>query len=315
VEQALTEAAPPDLTEVAAKTKASWVRQLTEEANSMTDVLLDTLDPYQREIEHHFTTEGQRRFRGLMAAYLFVFNRMLYFGSTLKERFSFLPQAKESTGQPPPSWNLSTFTRACSESAAQRHLDARQKALANRLLVEADQQGFKLDVLHEPVEATAKLDWRQRYTLMLNEVLKKAETDMKVGNVKTGTGMLDYLLKWTDSYPLKPNLKYEDFSWEARGFRAPKGAPILTVFPQEGTFRALPGEQGEVGFKVPYATSPNVELSSSFHVHENLVIVECRPTGFKWKSVAKDPNDRGDVVWKAKGIRATEIPKSKPETP
>jgi hypothetical protein len=163
----------------------------------------------------------------------------------------------------------------------------------------------------------AGFTWKAEYLMddFADEVLKKAETDMKVGNVKTGTGMLDYLLKWTDSYPLKPNLKYEDFSWEARGFRAPKGAPILTVFPQEGTFRALPGEQGEVGFKVPYATSPNVELSSSFHVHENLVIVECRPTGFKWKSVAKDPNDRGDVVWKAKGIRATEIPKSKPETP
>src|SRR5260370_13699715 len=100
---------------------------------------------------------------------------MLYFGSTLKERFSFLPHAKESTTQPPPSWSLSTFTRACSESAAQRHLDARQKALANRLLVEADQQGFKLDVLHEPVEATAQLDCRQRYTLMLNEVLQSVE--------------------------------------------------------------------------------------------------------------------------------------------
>jgi energy-coupling factor transporter ATP-binding protein EcfA2 len=175
LEQALTAAAPPDLTEAAAKTRAVWVAHLGEEANSMTDVLLDTLDPFQREIEHHFTREGQRRFRGLMAAYLFVFNRFLYIGSTLKERLSFLPQAKDSASQPPPSWDLSTFTRACSESAAQRHLDSRQKALANRLLVEADQQGFKLDALNEPVEATTKLDWRQRYTLMLNEVLHHVE--------------------------------------------------------------------------------------------------------------------------------------------
>src|SRR4029077_18088809 len=51
----------------------------------------------------------------------------------------------------------------------------RQKALANRLLVEADQQGFKLDVVSEPVEATTKLDWGQRYTVMLNEVLHKVE--------------------------------------------------------------------------------------------------------------------------------------------
>jgi hypothetical protein len=175
LEQALSEASPPDLTEAAAKTKAAWVRILTEEAGSMTEVLLDTLDPFQREIEHHFTVEGQRRIRGMMAAYLYLFNRAKYIGSTLKDRFSFLPQTKDSADKPPPTWDLSTFTRACSESAAQRHLNSRQKALANRLLVEADQQGFKLDVVSEPVEATTKLDWRQRYTLMLNEVLHKVE--------------------------------------------------------------------------------------------------------------------------------------------
>jgi energy-coupling factor transporter ATP-binding protein EcfA2 len=175
LEQALTDASPPDLMEPAAKTKAAWVGILNEESNNMTDVLLDTLDPFQREIEHHFTLEGQRRFRGMMAAYLFLFNRAKYFGSTLRDRFSFLPRAKDSSDQPPPSWDLSTFTRACSESAAQRHLDARQKALASRLLVEADQQGFKLDLLAEPVEATTRLDWRQRYTLMLNEVLHHVE--------------------------------------------------------------------------------------------------------------------------------------------
>ncbi len=175
LDHALTAVAPPDLSEVAAKTKAAWVRHLADEANSITEVLLDTLDPFQREIEHHFTREGQRRFRGLMAGYLYLYNRALYFGSTLKGRFSLIPQGKESGDQPPPSWDLSTFTRACSESAAQRHLDARQKALANRLLVEAHQQGFTLDTLVEPVEATTKLDWRQRYTLMLNEVLHRVE--------------------------------------------------------------------------------------------------------------------------------------------
>jgi hypothetical protein len=178
LEQALTEAAPPDLTEAAAKTKESWLGILAEESSSMTDVLLDALDPFQREIEHHFTRESQRRFRGLMAAYLYLFNRALYFGSTLKDRFSLLPSAtSEKAAQPPPSWDLNTFTRACSESAAQRHLDARQKALANQLLVEADRQGFKLDTILEPVEATTKLDWRQRYTLVLNEVLHRVERE------------------------------------------------------------------------------------------------------------------------------------------
>jgi energy-coupling factor transporter ATP-binding protein EcfA2 len=177
LEQALIDAAPPDLTDVALRTKAAWAKPLADEANSITDVLLDTLDPFQREIEHHFSREGQRRFRGLMAVYLNVFTRAKYIGSTLRERLTFLPKPGEKADQPPPSWDLATFTRACSEAAAQRHLDARSKALANRLLVEADQQGFKLDVLNEPVEATTKLDWRQRYTLILNEVLHKVEQD------------------------------------------------------------------------------------------------------------------------------------------
>jgi hypothetical protein len=144
-----------------------------------------------------------------------------------------------------------------------------------------------------------------------DEALKRAEVDMKGGNVHVL--MLDYLLQWASSYPLKADLRYEDFSWEARGMRIPKGGPLMVPYAQEGTFRALAGEQGEVGFRIPYATTPNVELSSGFHQHENIVIVECRPTGFKWKSVAKDPNDKGDVVWKAKGVKATEIPKTKPD--
>ena len=55
------------------------------------------------------------------------------------------------------------FTSACSDVAANRQLDARGKALANRLLVEAETQGFPLAILTDPVEALAKIDWRQRY--------------------------------------------------------------------------------------------------------------------------------------------------------
>jgi len=54
-------------------------------------VLLSTVEPYQREIEHHFALEGQRRFRGLMAVYLNLFTRARYVGSTLRDRFSILP--------------------------------------------------------------------------------------------------------------------------------------------------------------------------------------------------------------------------------
>jgi hypothetical protein len=174
MQQALTAASPPDLSEVAERTRIAWAKPLAEEADATSDVLLDTLEPYQREIEHHFALEGQRRFRGLMATYLHWFSRVKYAGSSLRSRIPLLPRSRDNV-QAPPTWDLSTFTRACSEVASNRQLDARGKALANRLLVEADAQGYPLQVLTDPVEALGKMDWRQRYSVTLSEVLQQVE--------------------------------------------------------------------------------------------------------------------------------------------
>ncbi len=176
MQQALAAASPPDLTDIAERTRAAWVRPLTEEAAATSDVLLNTLEPYQREIEHHFALEEQRRFHGIMAWYLHLFTRAKYVGSTLRDRIPFMPRSS-STIETPTHWDLSTFTKACSDVAGNRHLDARGKALSNRLLVEADHQGFPLDVLNEPMESRAALDWRQRYAGILNEVLQQVEQE------------------------------------------------------------------------------------------------------------------------------------------
>src|SRR5439155_24283404 len=77
----------------------------------------------------------------------------------------------------PAVWDLATFTRACSGVAGDRHLDARGRALPNRLLVEADRQGFPLQLLTERVEAAAKLDWRQKYAQALVQILQQVEQD------------------------------------------------------------------------------------------------------------------------------------------
>jgi hypothetical protein len=172
--QALTAASPPDLTETAERTRAAWDRPLSEEAAASSEVLLNTLEPYQREIEHHFALEEQRRFHGIMAWYLHLFTRAKYVGSTLRDRLPFLPRSQNAV-ETPSTWNLSTFTSACSDVAGNRHLDARGKALSNRLLVEADHQNFPLTVLTEPIEARSALDWRQRYAGILNEVLQQVE--------------------------------------------------------------------------------------------------------------------------------------------
>jgi hypothetical protein len=174
--QALEPVCPPDLSLPAAQTRARWDALLAEEAAATADVLLNTLEPYQREIELHFTLEGQRRFRGLMAGYLHLFTRLKYVGSTLRDHMPFLPRPADPV-HTPATWNLESFTRACSTVAADRHLDARGRALANRLLIEADQQGFPLDLLSEPTEAAAKLDWRQRHAHTLIEVLQHVELE------------------------------------------------------------------------------------------------------------------------------------------
>jgi hypothetical protein len=176
MQQALSAVSPPDLGDIAERTRAAWIEPLTEEAAATSDVLLNTLEPYQREIEHHFALEEQRRFHGIMAWYLHLFTRAKYVGSTLRERISFLPRL-QSRPETQPSWDLSTFIKACSDVAGNRHLDARGKALANKLLVEADHQGFPLDVLNEPMETRSALDWRQRYAGILNEVLQQVERD------------------------------------------------------------------------------------------------------------------------------------------
>jgi hypothetical protein len=175
LQQALERASPPELTKEAERTRSTWEGILGEEAAATVELLLHTLEPYQREIEHHFALEGQRRFRGIMAGYLHLLTRARYVGSTLRDRIPFLP--KPSQGETTAAWDLAAFTRACSSVAGDRHLDARGRALPNRLLLEADQQGFPLHLLSNPVEAAAKLNWRQKYAQALIDVLQQVERE------------------------------------------------------------------------------------------------------------------------------------------
>ncbi|MBV9122043.1 MAG: GTPase domain-containing protein [Planctomycetes bacterium] len=171
---ALEKATPPDLTTAAEQTQAHWELTLNDEATATANVLLNTLDPYQREIEHHFTVEGQRRFRGLMARYLALVTRVKYAGNTLRDRIPFLPRPVQRV-EAPTTWDLAAFTRACTSAAGERQLDARGKALAHRLQLQGEEQGFPLDLLTEPTEAVARMDWRARYAQALMEILKQVE--------------------------------------------------------------------------------------------------------------------------------------------
>jgi energy-coupling factor transporter ATP-binding protein EcfA2 len=172
-EESLKAVCPPDLTEVAQRVRAAWSRMLGEEAEASASVLLNTLDPYQKEVEHHFATERQKHFSGLMGWYLHTFNKLRYTGSTLRDH---LPYVSKGTGvQTPAEWDLNRFADSCSAAASDQHLRSRFKAFTNRLLVEADALGMPLSLLSEPTEALTRLDWKQRYAQSMIEVITKVE--------------------------------------------------------------------------------------------------------------------------------------------
>jgi hypothetical protein len=169
---------PPDLSAEAEKVKEAWRRTLEDEAEVQSEVLVGTLEPYQTEVEHHFSVEGQQRFRGLMAAWLRLTTRLSYARSSLRDRIPFagrlLPAGKVET---PVEWNLGAFVQECARTAGERVLDQRTTALVNRLLVEGDQKGFPLNLLNDPTTATGRLDWRERATRAVIDSLAEVERE------------------------------------------------------------------------------------------------------------------------------------------
>jgi energy-coupling factor transporter ATP-binding protein EcfA2 len=173
LEESLKAVCPPDLADAVQRVRVAWSRMLGEEAEASTTVLLNTLDPFQKEVEHHFASERQKHFSGLMGWYLHMFNKLRYTGSNLRDQLPYV--GKSSSVQAPPEWNLSRFADSCSAAASDQHLRSRLKALTNRLLVEADTLGIPLGLLSEPAEALTRLDWKQRYAQAMIDVIMTVE--------------------------------------------------------------------------------------------------------------------------------------------
>jgi energy-coupling factor transporter ATP-binding protein EcfA2 len=174
--QTLEAVQPPDLSEAAVRTQKTWRVLLEDEACRQAGLLLDALEPCQRDIEHYFSTQRRLHFRGLMGAYLGLVNRLRYLGRYLRPR---LPGLARIGGDntTAPRWDLSAFTRAVLAAASERVLESRHQALAHRLLVAADQAGFPLALLHEAAEQTARSGWQSRYADLLREVLGQVELE------------------------------------------------------------------------------------------------------------------------------------------
>jgi hypothetical protein len=177
IARAVESVRPPDLTAEAEKVKAAWEKTLAEEADVQSDVLVGTLEPYQTEVEHHFSVEDQARFRGLMAAYLRLTTRLRYAGSGLRDRVPFGLKGRLLGGkvETPVEWNLGAFVQECARTAGERVLDQRTTALINRLLVEGDSKGFPLTLLSDPTNSAGRLDWREKMTRAVIDALAEVE--------------------------------------------------------------------------------------------------------------------------------------------
>jgi energy-coupling factor transporter ATP-binding protein EcfA2 len=176
LQAALEAVRPPDMTAAVERARAAWARLVATDAAATAGVLLNTLDPYQKEVEHHFARERQRHFSGIMALYLEGFHRLRYAGSTLRDQIPMLPRTQTRV-ETPREWDLGEFARACSAAASQQHLDARLKALGNRLLVEADAVGLPLQMLGDAVESVSHLDWKARHAQAMIEIIAQVERE------------------------------------------------------------------------------------------------------------------------------------------
>ncbi len=186
-ERTIAKVTPPNLSAEAEKASAAWERVLDQEAEDQADVLVSTLEPFQNEVEHHFSVRGQQRFRGLMAGYLRVTTKLKYVGSSLRDRVPFTPKLGSRT-ETPDTWDLAAFVQSCARAAGERVLAQRMTALTNRLLVEADHMGFPLALLNDRTAESARLDWEDRITRNLVEALTEVEAE-----VTNPTGWRKYL--------------------------------------------------------------------------------------------------------------------------
>lgn len=175
-EKAVGAILPPSLSAESAKVRTAWETVLAAESAAQTEVLVSTLEPYRQEVEHHFSVQGQSRFRGLLSAYLRLTTRLKYVGTTLRDRVPLVPRIG-SRIETPTEWDLDVFVQACSRAAGERVLGQRTTALANRLLVEADQKGFPLALLNDPVDTATRLDWESRVSRCLVEALGEVERE------------------------------------------------------------------------------------------------------------------------------------------
>lgn len=170
---------PPDLTDVARSLEPPWTRLIREEADEAASLLVSSLDPHQHDIERHFADQRRGLFTGVMAWYLGLVHKIRAFAASgsWKTRIPWVPTVSigPTQGKAPDEFDLPAFLAQRSREASERHLSARHRAFANRLLLDADGRGFPLRLLRESVEASARNQWNARNAQSMLESLNDVE--------------------------------------------------------------------------------------------------------------------------------------------
>lgn len=178
LDTAMTAVCPPDLSSQVKLLAPSWSALIDGEADEAAGLLLTSLDPYQHDIERHFAEQRRSLFTGFMAWYLGVVHkvRTMAVGGSWKSKIPFVPAMPTLTSTPKTAdFNLAAFLGSCSIEASERHLHARHKAFANRLLLDADARGYPLRLLSGAVETAALRDWNTRHAQAMLESLTDVE--------------------------------------------------------------------------------------------------------------------------------------------
>jgi GTPase Era involved in 16S rRNA processing len=174
LEKQLQQILPPDLSLPAKRVTESWSTVLRQEAEHDTEILLNTLEPSQIDIERYFMRQTHQHFKGLLLWYFKLYHGIQDLGGSLTRWLPFLPKAAERrvVGA---SWDVGTLTRGCIRVARERALDQRFRALGNRLLWEAEKNGFPMSLLNDRLQQAGVLDWDLRLQEAVGEAFHTTE--------------------------------------------------------------------------------------------------------------------------------------------
>lgn len=227
LDETLVRMRPPDIAEAVRRTTTVWQQTIEEEANAITNLILITLDPFHRELERFLAVQVGRLFRGPTGAFIRFCQWLRYLGSSWRRYWARGSSSFTSPdGRIPVAGDLAGLVSACTQAAAERHLNAREGALPNRLLVQADDAGLPIPALNELMSCQPSTNWRARVPDLLRQCFddlakswEHSEQQAKLwrrgfiwfGNVlPLGVVLLTSLLLLADYFLAKPR---RSFAW------------------------------------------------------------------------------------------------------